>query len=296
MVDSYNNRILEFQPPFTNGEPASLVLGSDSFTVTTRTLNQSSLGFSTDLAFDSSGNLWVTDDGHNRVVEFQKGAGFSNGQAASLVLGQPDFSHDAAASTDTGMFFPSGLAFDSSGNLWVADTGNNRILKFLKGAGFTDGEAASVVIGQSTFGTSTSAISQTGLNQPYGLAFDKAGNLWVADSENNRVLRYDSPFMDGEGASLVIGATGYTDSIDATQQNGLVVPRALAFDSAGNLLVADPGNNRVIEFPFPQSTDEDGNLVLGQTELYNKLSCINFGWSKCSKLACGRCLRGHLGL
>ena len=83
-----------------------------------------------------------------------------------------------------------GLGFDSSGNLWVADFGNSRVLMYPKGTGFTNGEAATIVLGQSSFTTDTSDTTATTLRGPFGLAFDSSGNLWVSDQGNSRVLKY----------------------------------------------------------------------------------------------------------
>jgi len=80
------------------------------------------------LAFDALGNLWVTDGGHNRVLEYSKP--FSTGESASLVIGQAGFTSDFAATSSRGLNFPAGLSFDSSGNLWVVDSGNSRVLEF----------------------------------------------------------------------------------------------------------------------------------------------------------------------
>ncbi len=70
----------------------------------------------------------------------------------------------------------------------VVDTGNNRVLEFV--APLFTGMAASLVIGQSSFTSSGSATTQSGLHNPEGLAFDSSGNLWVAENSNNRVLEF----------------------------------------------------------------------------------------------------------
>jgi hypothetical protein len=111
---------------------------------------------------------------------------------------------------------PTGIDFDSSGNLWVADTGNNRVLEFLK-SGFTNGEAASLEIGQpsgsSAFTSNTGATTQSGLNSPVSVRFDSGGNLWVTDETNYRELEFCKTaggncvagFANGELASIEIG-------------------------------------------------------------------------------------------
>src|SRR5579863_10346851 len=98
---------------------------------------------------------------------------FTAGQNATLVIGHGDFDtggtiHDNATS-DT-LYSPDGIAFDKSGNLWVVDTGFNRLLEF--SPPFTNGENATLVIGQSDFVSTNPALSATGLDQPYGITFD----------------------------------------------------------------------------------------------------------------------------
>jgi hypothetical protein len=171
---------------------------------------------------------------------------FSNGQAASLVLGQTDFTSSGAATTSTGLHDPNRVAFDSGSNLWVADAYNNRVLEYT--TPFSTGEAASIVIGQSSFTAASSATTSTGLSGPYGVVFDSSHNLWVVDTANRRVLEYATPFSTGEAASIVIGQSSFTTSGAATTSTGLYVPVGVAFDSSGNLWVGDVGNNRVLRF------------------------------------------------
>ncbi len=258
VTDAGDNRVLEFlkESGFTSGESASLVIGQSSFITAAYGSPPSATGLFTpyDLAFDSSGNLWVTDQGNSRVLEYLKGSGFTNGMSASLVIGQSSFVTDAESATASGMDNPYGLAFDLSGNLWVSDPYNARVLEYLKGSGFTSGESASVVIGQSSFTGDTSATTANGLDEPFYLAFDSSGNLWIADDSNSRVLEYDSPFSTGMSASLVIGQSSFTTSTWADTATTLKYPYDIAFDSSGNLWVVDNSNNRVLEYSGAATT------------------------------------------
>src|SRR2546427_4408028 len=108
---------------------------------------------------------------------------------------------------------------------------------------FGNGQAASLVIGQSSFTTGANALTQAGLSQPLGVTFDSGGNLWVMDSLNHRVLEYVPPFSNGMSASHVIGQPDFTTStikIPATQ-SGTYFPEQATFDSGGDLWVADGG-------------------------------------------------------
>jgi sugar lactone lactonase YvrE len=187
----------------------------------------------------------------------------SNGQAASLVLGQSSFITNNTVATPTEENLPNALAFDASGNLWVADQNNNRVLEYK--APFSTHEAATLVIGQSSFTGSGTATTSTGLSGPTGLAFDSSHNLWVVDMGNSRVLEYETPFSTGEASTLVIGQASFTSSdYSTTNSTNLSYATGLAFDSSGNLWVADQGNDRVVEYKAPFTTHEAASLVIGQ--------------------------------
>ena len=144
----------------------------------------------------------VVDSGNNRVLVYNYPI-TTDGQAANLVLGQPDFTTNAPALSATGMIEPADVAEDNSGNIYVSDLPNNRVLQFVPP--FTNGMAASVVIGQPNFVTGTINTTQNGLHEPGGMAFDHSGNLWVVDFGNSRILEYVPPFTTDIAASLVIG-------------------------------------------------------------------------------------------
>jgi len=271
VADTFNGRVLEFRPGpsgLVDGESASIVIGQPNFTSRGAIANSTRVGDPFALAFDSAGNLWVSDTGNNRVLEYSASGGFTDGEPASLVIGQQNFTSNAAGTTQTGLgsgpslYGPYGIAFDPSGNLWVADTFNSRVLEYDRGAGFTNGEAASSVIGQTSFTSNASATTASGLYWPSEIAFDSSGDLWITDGANARVLEYanENGFTTGEPASLVIGQVNYTTAQIPTPATAgsLNGPYGIAFDQFGNVWVADLGNSRVLEYeaqePFASST------------------------------------------
>jgi uncharacterized protein YjbI with pentapeptide repeats len=84
------------------------------------------------VAFNPYGDLWLTDFTNNRVLEFVPP--FSDGMSASLVLGQSSFTANNGETSQSGLYAPIRLTFDSYGNLWVVDYANNRIIEYLSGA------------------------------------------------------------------------------------------------------------------------------------------------------------------
>ncbi len=230
--------------------------------------------------------VYVCDTGNNRVLGWQNAASFNNGQPADLVIGQQDFIHTFQGGpgtiNSTGLAVPTGLAV-YKGDLYIADTGNNRILRYKKpmasltnpGSLFPD-----LFIGQPSlnsrvvnYPSPTGAPSATGLtlittsNSVFqvNMAFDSAGNLWVTDPGNRRVLRFAaSDVSQGGGpltANLEIGQVDFTsvqptvNTTSSTTSNLFATPTAIAFDPAGNLYVSDGDGtanlNRILVFQGP---------------------------------------------
>jgi sugar lactone lactonase YvrE len=195
---------------------------------------------------------------------------------------------------------PKAVAVDKLGNLYVADTGNNRVLQYITpfSSGKTAGIAASMVFGQGLDFTSsqcnfgiTAIPDIESMCSPSGLALDSAGNLFVADTNNNRVLVYKVPFNAATDANIVFGQNGsFTSNLPnlastTPSSKGLFSPAGLAVDTANNLYVADAGNNRVLKFNTPL-TNTTANLVFGQLGLF-VLNACNEGGTPGSGTLCG---------
>ena len=197
------------------------------------------------VSFDNFGNMFASDNQNNRILGFAASSLYGNNTPnAFVVIGQPNYTTGTANTTQNGLkiqntgvaanHYYGKTAFDADNNMYVADTGNNRILVFPYGSGFTIGMDATIVIGQTSFTTATGGSTSSTLNGPFGIAFDKSGNLWVCDNSNNRIQKFVPPFTTGMSASVSI--TGF---------NVLV---SIVFDKQGNLIAADSGNNRILIF------------------------------------------------
>ena len=113
---------------------------------------------------------------------------FANGGPATIALGQADLISALSTVSGSSLDLPLSTVMDGSGNVWVADAENNRVLRY--DATLSDGQAAIIVLGQPTLssnGINTGGLSDTSLDSPRGLAIDGSGNLWVADSGNKRI-------------------------------------------------------------------------------------------------------------
>jgi sugar lactone lactonase YvrE len=199
------------------------------------------------VALDGAGNLYIADRGHNRIRKIDAASGIiatiaGNGLAA--------YSGDGLASTDPGVSLssPSGVDVDGAGNVYIADTANNVIREIVAATGIISTIAGSGAPGGN--GDDGAATSAT-LNQPRGVTIDASGNLYIADTANHRIRRVD-PFT---GIITTIAGNGYTDPSTgaggdsgyggAANQAELSFPYAVAFDPAGNMYIADSGNNAV---------------------------------------------------
>ena len=192
---------------------------------------------------------------------------------ADLVIGQPDFNSNVAEQRRrVGLepLLPGGVAVDATGNLFVADHLNNRVLEYNRP--FATDTVADRVIGQPDFTSNApnnGGLSAASLDSPSGVAVDAAGNLWVADYGNNRVLEYNNPIATGDRiADLVLGQPDFI--VQHRQQRRSSAPHRSSTQSAspstrtGNVWVADALNNRVLEYDDPKTFGTTADRVLGQ--------------------------------
>jgi uncharacterized protein (TIGR03437 family) len=246
--------------------------------------------------------IYVADTFNNRVLGWRNAYNFGNGAPADVVIGQKDFINTSAsgpgAGISGGLNFPVGVAVDKNGNLFVVDTGNNRILRFKRPFDQPDVvKTASMVIGQpSLFGRTANAQFANDPNQINpknmrtnpsnaacgsgclfaSLAFDPSGNLWFTDSGNNRVLRYPAGLISDQAdlntivdADAVLGQTNYNTNTGATADFAgrtgklqLRGPGAITVDSDGNIFVADD-LARVLVYKGKVNSGQAADRLLG---------------------------------
>ncbi len=140
VADIFNSRVLGFETA-SGALPntvATRLLGQTSFTVRVQTTSASGMSLCSDVYTDDLGALWVKDDQNNRVLRFNSVASKPNGGDADAVIGQSDFDSDdfglaanrLSSDRPLGGLSDGGLHVEANGDLWVADAGNNRVLRF----------------------------------------------------------------------------------------------------------------------------------------------------------------------
>jgi sugar lactone lactonase YvrE len=186
------------------------------------------------VAVNASGTFFIADFGDNRVRKVS--GGIISTYAGNGTAG---YSGDGGAATSATLHGLRGLAVDAAGNLYIADALNNCIRKVNTSGTIT------TIAGNGTAGFSGDGGSATlaMLNIPTGMVADASGNIFIADAYNNRIRKVSSSgiitTVAGNGTG---GFTGDGSAATAAELNG---PSDVAVDAAGNLYIADSGNNRI---------------------------------------------------
>jgi hypothetical protein len=192
------------------------------------------------VAVDSSGDLFIADTLNNCIREVVQATGNIITVAGTGVAG---YSGDGGAATSAQLNAPSAVAVDASGDLFIADRGNNVIREVIQTTGSIITVAGNGTPGYSGDGGAAAAAQ---LNSPHGVAVDSSGNLFIADSGNN-VIR---EVVQATGNIITLagtGTAGYSGDGGPAISAELDVPFGVAVDSSGNLFIADTGNNAVRE-------------------------------------------------
>jgi PKD repeat protein len=190
------------------------------------------------VAVDSQGNVYISDFGNQRLREVS-----ADGRITTLAGdGMPGFSGEGGSPASKSLLHdPTGVAVDGAGNVYFADTGNNRVRE-ISAAGGISTIAGNGLGGYSGDGGPARAAE---LHAPDGVAVDANGNVYIADESNNRLRK-----VSGDGTITTIAGTGtggYNGDGMAATSAQLFEPRGVAVDAQGNVYIADFGNERVRE-------------------------------------------------
>ncbi len=197
------------------------------------------------VAVDTSGNLFIADS-LNQVIR-RVSSGVITTVAGKYGAGNA-FAGDGGPATAAGLNYPKGVAVDASGNLYIADWVNHRIRKVTAATGIISTVAGNGTPGFSGDGGPATSAS---LFYPEGVAVDASGNLFIADSSNSRIRKVSAAgvITTFAGPGGVLSAEGGP----ATPAN-LALPTGVALDTVGDLFIADPDNNRILEVTSSSAT------------------------------------------
>jgi trimeric autotransporter adhesin len=187
---------------------------------------------------DASGNIYIADTGDNRIRMVTKSTGIITTVAGDGTAG---YKGDGGPATSAGLTYPYGVTVDASGNIYIADSGNNRIRMVTRSTGIV-----TTVAGDGSYGYKGDGGQATsaGLYIPYGVAVDASGNIYIADSGNNRIRMVTKSTgiittVAGDGLFGYKGDGGPATSASLYNFYGVTV------DASGNIYIADSSNNRI---------------------------------------------------
>jgi sugar lactone lactonase YvrE len=236
LSDSANNRIRRIDAQTGN---ISTVAGNGSpgYAGDGGLATQAMISAPAGLVLDGAGTIYFVDSGNHAVRRVDAFSGIITTIAGTGVQG---YTGDAGPATAARLSLPQGLVFDSARNLYIADTGNNAVREVDALSGIIRTIAGTGVGGFS--GDNILATAAT-LNSPWSLAFSVDGLLYIADLNNNRVRKINAFGIISTVAGT--GVAGFSGDGGLAATALLDAPAALAFDPAGDLYIADSGNNRV---------------------------------------------------
>ncbi len=239
IADYDNNRVREVSAATSNIITVA-GNGTDNYGGDGRAATGAGLYYPAGIATDSSGNLYIADTGNNVVRKVAAATGDISTVAGN---GTPGYTGDGKAAINAELSAPYGVALDSNGNLFIADTSNSVIREVAAATG-----NISTVAGNGTAGYSgdSGAATSAELDEPFGIAVDPMGNLYIADTDNF-VIREVSAATGNISTIAGIGVYGYSGDSGPATSAQLSYPAGITLDSGGNVYFADYANNRIRE-------------------------------------------------
>ena len=249
LADTHNHRIRRIDA--TTGIITTIAgIGTPGFSGDNGTATTAQLNLPTAVAFDRNNNLYFADTGNHRIRKISPSTNIITTIAGN---GTQAFSGDAGPANAAAIDSPAGLALDSTGNLYLADTHNHRIRRVDATTGII-----TTVAGTGTPGYSgdTAAATAASFALPHGLTLDANGNLYLADTANHRIRRIDAATgiittIAGDGTQTFAG-----DNTPATTAS-LDSPRSTALSPSTLVTLADTNNQRIRQLtaaPAPATT------------------------------------------
>ena len=202
------------------------------------------------VAMDGVGNVFIADTGNHRIRKVDSTGTITTivGPGSTVINHRGGFSGDGGPAAAALLRNPHGVAVDGAGNLFIADTYNHRIRKVdTSGTITTIAGSGSTGLARGGFNGDGGPATAARLYGPTGVAVDGAGNLYIADRDNNRIRKVDTSdiitTIAGNGPSGDHGSYGGDGGPAFDAQ--LYLPYGVAVDGGGNLFIADTANDRI---------------------------------------------------
>ncbi|HBE76636.1 MAG TPA: hypothetical protein DDW65_02470 [Firmicutes bacterium] len=251
IADTFNNVVRKVD---TNGNITTVAgNGTEGYSGDNGLATSVKLDYPSGVAVDNAGNLYIADSRNDVIRKVD-----ING-IITTVVGKgriPGYSGDNGLATSAELDYPTILALDNDGNLYITDYSNSAIRKV-----DTNGIITTVAGGRNFLGYSGDGGIATNafFNCIGSVEVDKAGNIYIADSGNHVIRK-----VDQKGIITTIagnGASGYSGDGSAAITSQFSWPESVAVDSTGNLYIADTYNNRIREIvaPYPVTYNGNGN-------------------------------------
>jgi trimeric autotransporter adhesin len=231
IADAYNNRIRKVDPSGVISTFAGN--GTAGYSGDGGAATAAELSYPRGVAVDGSGNVYIADQNNNRVRKVAP-SGFISTFAGNGTAG---YSGDGGAATAAKLYYPTGVAVDGSGNVYIADYFNHRIRK-VDPSGVISTIAGNSNVGYSGDGGAATAAK---LYYPLGVAVDGSGNVYIADEDNHRIRKVNPLGIISTIAGN--GTVGYSGDGGAATAAELDDPTGVAVDGSGNVYIADQANS-----------------------------------------------------
>lgn len=236
ITDTYNHRARKVD--ISTGIITTIAgNGQDGFGGDDGPAIEASLSEPSGIALDQEGNIYIADLMNHKIRKVDKITGIITTVAGS---GQGSFSGDNGPAIYAALAGPSGVALDKEGNIYIADTFNNRIRMVDKNTGFM-----STIAGDGNiFRIGEKESSEKSISRPYATAIDSNGDIYVTDSDNHLIRKINR--KTGEIVSVAgNGKAGFSPDDTPANEASLNYPFGIAIDSNDNIYIADTFNHRI---------------------------------------------------